>query len=107
MNEQLVTYVKKNFTKKINDLIKDKCIENNDEEQEKLLQGDFTEFKELALLVQNKGCSKYTRIIEINITDDAKHIQVRWKRSNRIATLEDKLKKKHVIKTKKAELTTR
>ena len=54
MNEQLVTYVKKNFTKKINDLIKDKCIENNDEEQEKLLQRDFTEYKELALIVQTK-----------------------------------------------------
>ena len=34
MYEQLVVYVKKNFTKAINDMIKDKCIENNDEEQE-------------------------------------------------------------------------
>ena len=76
MYEQLVVYVKKNFTKAINDMINDKCIVNNDEEQEKLLQGDFTEYKELALIVQNKGCSKYTRIIERNITDDAKHIQV-------------------------------
>ena len=87
MYEQLVSYVKKNFTKAIIDMIKDKGIENNDEEQEKFIQGDFTEYKELALIVQNKGCSKYTTIIERNITDDAKHIQERWKRSNRLKHL--------------------
>ena len=91
MYEQLVNYIKKNFTKAINDMINKKCIQDNDEEQEKLLKGDFTEYKELALIVQNKGCSKYTRMIERNITNDAKHIQVRWTRSSRIATLETKL----------------
>ena len=86
MYEQLIIYIKKNFIKAILDMLKHKGIENNDEEQEKLIQGDFFDYKELALI------SKYTRIIERGITYDAKHIQEIWERFNRIETLENRLR---------------